>query len=321
MTILVRIWGCRGSLPVAMNTTKLRSRLVKALQAAQGKTLTSKDEIIRFMDAELDFSVTHTFGGNTSCVEIESGGSDYVACDLGSGAREFGNRALASQGSGKSNTFHFFMSHLHWDHIMGFPFFVPAYLPGNKVRIYGCHPNLAEGFNRQQHEHHFPVKLSQMAADIQFIQLEAGVVTEIAGLKVTPKLQQHSGDSYGYRFEKDGKIIVYSTDSEHKLENTEHTRGFVAFFQNADLVLFDAMYSLADTASVKEDWGHSSNVVGVELCQMAGVKHLCLFHHEPINEDNQLETLWRDSQRLEEITRTGRPLRISSVFDGMEILV
>ena len=321
MTMLVRIWGCRGSLPVAMNTAKLRSRLVKALLAAQGKALTSEEQISRFMDEELDFAVTHTFGGNTPCVEIESGGSDYVACDLGSGAREFGNRVLANQGSGKAKTFHFFMSHLHWDHIMGFPFFGPAYLPGNQVRIYGCHPNLAEAFNRQQHEHHFPVKLSQMAADIQFIQLETGVATEIAGLKVTPKLQQHSGDSYGYRFEKAGKIFVYSTDSEHKLEQSEHTKAFVTFFRNADLVLFDAMYSLADAASVKEDWGHSSNFVGVELCQMAGVKHLCLFHHEPIHEDDQLEALWRDSQRLEEITRGDRPLRISSASDGMEILV
>lgn len=321
MTMLVRIWGCRGSLPVATNTSKLRARLIAALQAARGKTLGSKEEIIRFMDAELEFSVTHSFGGNTACVEIESGGSDYVACDLGSGAREFGNRALAAANPGKSDTFHFLVSHLHWDHIMGFPFFAPAYVAGNRIRIYGCHPNLAEGFVRQQQAPHFPVQLSQMAADIQFVQLEAGVSAEIAGFSVTPKLQQHSGDSYGYRFEQSGKSIVYSTDSEHKLEQTEHTQAFVEFFRDADLVLFDAMYSLTDTISVKEDWGHSSNIVGVELCQMAGAKHLCLFHHEPIYEDEQLETLWRDSQRLEEITRSGQPLRISSAFDGMEILV
>lgn len=321
MTMLVRIWGCRGSLPVATSTKKLRARLIAALQAAQGRNLASREEIIRFMDTELGFAVTHSFGGNTSCVEIESDGSDYVACDLGSGAREFGNRILAAGGANKPSTFHFFQSHLHWDHIMGFPFFAPAYVAGNRIYIYGCHPNMEEGFQRQQHPHHFPVQLSQMAADIRFVRLEPGVATEIAGFRVTPKLQQHSGDSYGYRFEKDGKAIVYSTDSEHKLEQAGHTQAFVDFFRDADLVLFDAMYSLADTVSVKEDWGHSSNIVGVELCQMAGAKHLCLFHHEPIYEDDQLETLWRDSQRLEEITRSGPPLHISSAFDGMEILV
>ena len=321
MPILVRIWGCRGSLPVATNTQKLRAKLIKTLQAAQGRKLTTLDEIACFLDAELDFASTHTFGGNTSCVEIECEGSDYVACDLGSGAREFGNHALARQQSGKPDTFHFFISHLHWDHIMGFPFFAPAYIPGNRIFIYGCHPHLGEGFNRQQQAPHFPVQLSQMAADIQFIQLEAGIAAEIAGFRVIPKLQQHAGDSYGYRFEKDGKAIVYSTDSEHKLSQVEHTRTFVEFFKDADLVLFDAMYSLADTVSVKEDWGHSSNIVGVELCQMAGARHLCLFHHEPIYGDDQLEKLWRDTQRLEEITRNGQPLRISSAFDGMEILV
>ena len=321
MVMLVRIWGCRGSLPVAMNTRKLRAKLIKTLQAVQGKKLTTLDEISCFLDAELDFASTHTFGGNTSCVEIECEGNDYVACDLGSGAREFGTHALARQQPGKPDTFHFFISHLHWDHIMGFPFFAPAYIPGNRIFIYGCHPNLGEGFSRQQQMPHFPVQLSQMAANIQFIQLDDNATAEIAGFRVTPKPQQHAGDSYGYRFEKNGKVMVYSTDSEHKLSQVEHTRTFVEFFKDADLVLFDAMYSLADTISIKEDWGHSSNIVGVELCQMAGARHLCLFHHEPIYEDDQLEKLWRDTQRLEEITRSGQPLRISSAFDGMEILV
>ena len=320
--MLIRIWGCRGSLPVAMNTTKLRAKLIKVLLAAHGKTLSNEGEIIRFLDEYPGFAATHTFGGNTPCVEIENNERDYIACDLGSGARELGNKVLATQCTDKIKTFHFFMSHLHWDHIMGFPFFAPAYIAGNQIRIYGCHPNMAETFDQQQRAPHFPVQLAQMAADIQFFQLEAGVATEIAGLRVTPKLQQHSGDSYGYRFENAGKIFIYSTDSEHKPEDAEHTEAFVAFFRNADLVLFDAMYSLADTVSVKEDWGHSSNIIGVELCQMAGVKHLCLFHHEPIYEDEQLETLWHDSQRLEEITRgNNQPLRISSAFDGMEILI
>ena len=319
--MLIRIWGCRGSLPVAMNTEALQSKLARALLAARGKPLGNEREIRRFVEKELDFSVSHTFGGNTSCVEIESGGSDYVACDLGSGAREFGNRVLAAHGPAKPNTFHFFMSHMHWDHIMGFPFFAPAYLAGNKVRIYGCHAALEEAFNRQQHPISFPVQLSQMAADIQFIMLKPDAVNEIAGFRVTPMRQHHSGDSYGYRFEKDGKIFVYSTDSEHKQEHSKEIENFVRFFRDADLVLFDAMYSLVDAVSVKEDWGHSSNIIGVELCQMAEVKHLCLFHHEPINDDDKLATLWRESQRLEEITRRDRQLCVSSAYDGMEILL
>jgi len=85
------------------------------------------------------------------------------------------------------------------------------------------------------------------------------------------------------------------------------------------LVIFDAMYSLAEAVSVKEDWGHSSNVVGVELCQLANVKHLVLFHHEPANNDERIAQIWRETLRYEEISRTGETLRISVAYDGLEI--
>ena len=118
-------------------------------------------------------------------------------------------------------------------------------------------------------------------------------------------LQRHAGDSYGYRFEADGRSVIYTTDSEHKLDDPMETDTYAAFFRNADLVIFDAMYSLADAVSVRADWGHSSNVVGVELCQMAGARHLCLFHHEPAYSDQAIDAVLADTRRLEEITRTG----------------
>src|SRR4029450_273443 len=116
------------------------------------------------------------------------------------------------------------------------------------------------------------------------------------------------GLSYGCRFEKQGRIVVYSTDSEHKQADPQETKAFVEFFRDADLVVFDAQYSLADAVSVKEDWGHSSNVVGVELCQLARARRLCLYHHEPIFDDERLATLLAETRRLEEIT--GRDHRL-----------
>ena len=123
----------------------------------------------------------------------------------------------------------------------------------------------------------------------------------------------------GYRFEAGGKAIVYSTDSEHPLAEAAHTDRFVQFFRRADLVIFDAMYSLAEATTVKADWGHSSNVVGVELCQLADVRHLCLFHHEPVLEDEQIAAVLRETRRLEEITRGEHRVEISAAYDGMEI--
>ena len=136
---------------------------------------------------------------------------------------------------------------------------------------------------------------------------------------VTAKLQRHGGDSYGYRFEAGGRSVAYSTDSEPRLHNAPEREAFVELFRDADLVVFDAMYSLADAITVKQDWGHSSNVVAVELCQLAGVRHLCLFHHEPALDDAAISKVLADTRRLEEITRSGAPLRVSAAYDGLVI--
>ncbi|HEY2187035.1 MAG TPA: MBL fold metallo-hydrolase, partial [Caldimonas sp.] len=191
--------------------------------------------------------------------------------------------------------------------------------PGNRVVFYGSHANLEAALRRQQDQPSFPVDFKIFGAKLEFVHLEPGRVYDVAGLQVTSMLQRHGGDSYGYRFEGPGVVVVYSTDSEHPLAQPEHTERFVNFFRAADLVVFDAMYSLADAVSVKADWGHSSNIVGVELCQMAGVRHLCLFHHEPVFDDAAIDAVLAETRRLEEITRGDRPLHVSAAFDGMEI--
>jgi phosphoribosyl 1,2-cyclic phosphodiesterase len=317
--MLVRFWGTRGSIPVGLTSATVKKKLVAAFQKAIGKPLDTTARIDAFLEQE--FPEPATYGGNSSCVQIDIGGSDYVLCDVGSGARPFASHVLTTHGPRKANTFHIFMSHLHWDHIMGFPFFVPIYIPGNTVRIYGCHDVLEEAFRRQHSAPGFPVEFSQIPAHIEFVRLDTGVTYEIAGLQVRAMRQRHGGDSYGYRFEHQGKVAVYSTDSEHKLEDRTLTDEFVAFFREADLVIFDAMYSLADAITVKEDWGHSSNIVGVELCQMARVKHLCLFHHDPFSDDEQLATVLRDTRRFEEITRGETRLEVSAAYDGMDIVL
>ena len=314
----VRFWGTRGSMPVALTWRDLRDRLAQVLVAANGHNLDGIEKAAVFVEQELDFSLSHTFGGHSSCVEFETGSDQYFVCDMGSGARPFGAHVLARQ-SGRPATVNIFMSHMHWDHVMGFPFFGPAYVPGTKLRIYGCHSELEHALRRQQEPPSFPVPFSQLAASIEFVHLAPDATHEVAGLRVTPARQFHSGDSYGFRFECDGKHLVYTTDSEHQLQDLEDTKRIIAFFRGADLVVFDAMYSLADAISVKADWGHSSNVIGVELCQLAGAKKLALYHHEPANDDRAVERILDETRRLEELTRDGEPLEIVAAYDGLEI--
>jgi phosphoribosyl 1,2-cyclic phosphodiesterase len=316
--VRVRFWGTRGSIPVALTSADIRDKVALALLRADGRRFASVGEAHQFAEEHLDFALSHTFGGHSACVEIETGRDEYFVCDMGSGARPFGAHVLARQ-SGRPATVNVFMSHVHWDHIMGFPFFGPAYVPGTRIRIHGCHDVLEHAFRLQQAPPCFPVEFAQLAADIEFVKLAAGRMHEISGVQVTPAPQMHSGDSFGYRFESQGKSVVYTTDSEHKLENRTQTERFVRFFHGADLVVFDAMYSLADAISVKADWGHSSNIIGVELCQMAQVKHLALFHHEPAYDDAAIEGVLKETRRFEELTRGARTLQVSAAYDGLEI--
>jgi len=314
----VRFWGTRGSIPVALTTADVRDKLAQALVQASGRTFASFEEAHAFASSELDFSLTHTFGGHTPCVELEVPGDEYFVCDMGSGARPFGVHVLARQAR-RPATINIFMSHVHWDHIMGFPFLGPAYVPGTTIRIHGCHDVLEQAFRLQQSPPCFPVTFEQLGAKIEFVKLQPDKTHHVTGLSVTPHLQLHGGDSYGFRFEHEGKIVVYSTDSEHKLENRTEAEAFATFFRGADVVIFDAMYALAEAISVKADWGHSSNIVGVELCQMARAKHLVLFHHEPANNDATLEGLLKEARRFEELTRGDHALKVSAAYDGMEI--
>lgn len=314
----VRFWGTRGSLPVALTASAVRKKVITALRGASGRTFASDGELEAYVDA-LGLVVSGTYGGHSPCVEIETGGSEYVVCDLGTGARPFGQKVMARHGPASGQTYHVFMSHVHWDHIMGFPLFTPAYVPGNRIRIYGGHALLEEAFRRQHAAPSFPVEFPALGADIEFVHLEPGPAYDVAGIQVSLMLQRHSGDSYCYRFSSDGKTVIYSTDSEHTLTDPAETGRFVDFFRNADVVIFDAMYSLADAISVKADWGHSSNIVGVELCQMAKARHLCLFHHEPVHSDEAIARVLAETRRFEEISRTGDPLLVTAAYDGMEI--
>ena len=319
--MLIRFWGTRGSLPVAPHGEGIRWRIREALRKASGIKFDTDDAIEQFIDEELEYPVGHGYGGNTSCVEIESGQQEYVICDMGSGLREFGQKVMARHGPGNPQTYNFILSHVHWDHIMGFPFFPPAYIPGNKLRIHGCHTVIEQALRRQQSDPCFPVDFGMLGSDIEFITLEPGKTYDIAGLSVKGFLQPHHGDSYGYRFEQHGKTVVYTTDAEHKLDAPDRIDAFVEFLRDADLVIFDTMYSLADMITIRQDWGHSSNIIGVDLCHRAHVKHLCMFHHEPAYDDQTIHKVLQETIRYEEIVRGAQALSISSAYDGREIEV
>ena len=321
----VRFWGTRGSLPVAQKGAAVRSKIVRALLAADGRRFADADEAASFVDGELDFATGQTYGGATACVEIElpadeGGDGAFLVCDLGSGVREFGLDAMKRCAAGHPRVYHVFLSHLHWDHIMGFPFFVPAFDAAARIVIHSGHADAEQALRRQQEEISFPVPFDWLRADISFRTLAPGETYRIGGLDVALMEQHHSHSSYGYRFTApDGKSVVFSTDSEHKIDRMEGEADVAGFFAEADLVVCDTMYSLADSVSMKEDWGHSSNIVAIDLCHEARARRLALFHHEPTCDDEAIQRLHRESIRYEELSRTDSALEVLCAYDGLAL--
>lgn len=319
--MIVHFWGTRGSLPAAIDTRMIRTKLFRAIKASRLQRLETDEAIEAFIREQLPFSVSGTYGSCTPCIELKSQ-ADYVLCDAGAGLRNFGCAFMNSR-QGRQDAppavFHIFMSHPHWDHIQGFPFFTPAYLPGHHIHIYGCHGTLQQAFTEQQKAPFFPIPLAAVRAEIEFHTLEPGQTYEIAGYAVGSIKQNHPGDAYGYSFEKDGRKIVYSTDAEHKKEAEADEYAFVDFFRKADLLIFDAQYTLLDALDMKQNWGHSSNLAAVELAVRAGVRRLCLFHSEHTYDDERLEQFLAETHDYLKIYAADHPLKIDLAADGLEI--
>lgn len=321
----VFFWGTRGSLPNSITEKHIKKKVKNALIKAIPFNLKNEKEVDKFIHEELTFPECGTYGSNTSCVEIvdakilKQKRPEFIICDAGSGLHDFGNHIMSA--GIKNAVFHIFVSHLHWDHIQGFPFFVPAFIAENKVRIYGCHANLEEAFKAQQSSTHFPLPLAAMPGKISFHILKEGQEIKVAGFKINTIKQNHPGDSYGYSFQKYGKKIVYSTDSEHDEMAEKQNYPFLDFYRNADVLIFDAQYILFQNLDLKKSWGHSSSLIGVELSIKSNVKKLVLFHNEHTYNDEILEKMLQDTKRYAKLVDPATELQVNLAYDnlGMEI--
>jgi phosphoribosyl 1,2-cyclic phosphodiesterase len=269
-------------------------------------------------------------------VQVSTGGPEYVLIDAGTGIRDFAqsyrlrHMDAAHTRFLPGTTFHIFFSHLHWDHVQGLPFFYPIYAPGHNIIIYGAHDNMEEAVRQQFRAPFFPVPYEVLGAKISYKKLTPGESYEIAGLRLSLAEQNHPGKSFGYRFERDGRIFVYSSDCEHKQAAVAAADyPLLDLFADADLLVFDAMYSLDEATYGKADWGHSSNVMGVELAARARVKRLALFHHDPHHTDAELTEMLFDTRMCAELQHRqknrapqalGRfPSEVLLAYDGLEV--
>jgi phosphoribosyl 1,2-cyclic phosphodiesterase len=233
---------------------------------------------------------TVEIGGNTSCVEVRAGKSILIF-DGGTGLRQLGKTLVKEM----PFTAHLFFSHVHWDHIQGFPFFDPAFVAGNSIHLYGGNNvsrTLEETLAGQMDHPSFPVHLSQMGATMTFHNLYEGQVLEIAEggerVKVSTGAGNHPNGVWAYRTEHGGKSVVYATDTEHYAVVDPKLSKLAT---GADVLIYDAQYTPEEYAGTtgsggpKTGWGHSTFVEAAKLAKVAGVKQLVLFHHDPMQND------------------------------------
>ncbi len=314
----VKFWGVRGSLPTPPTSHHIREKFLKIIDNLPAAVLANPAEIKKHV-LGLSNLEAGLIGGNTSCIEIRAD-NKILIFDMGSGLKSLGNYLVKNEQSKKGLDLSIFLTHTHWDHILGFPFFAPAFFPNNKITFYSPHPNLKDRLEVQQDFRFFPVSLDHMPSKKEFIQIGHNTSVEIGKIKITNCPLYHPGGSFGYRIECDGKTVVYATDSEYKNLDRESTKQYIDFFRNADLLIFDAQYTFEE-AIHKEDWGHSSALVGIEFAIEAGVKQLALFHHEPERDDFEINNILKKSLDFKKINYPEDDLEIFLAMEGLEIVL
>ena len=228
------------------------------------------------------------FGGNTTCVMLTSARKNIAILDAGSGIRNLG-KDLIAKGHEQYENIYIGFSHFHWDHIHGFPFFLPAYDPRRHFTISAIGKgrsakNLRSIFATPMLPDYFPVALDRMGAKFSFHQSEADQFIA-NGIKVTVAEYNHPGGTFGCRVEDvDGKVLVYCTDVEH---GDRIDQRVVQLAKDADLLIHDAQYTPKEL-EVKKGWGHSSWEQAIEVAERAGAKQLALTHHDPDHDDEFL---------------------------------
>lgn len=307
-----KFWGVRGSLPTPITPEQVRSKIAAVVQRIGPADLQDQESREAFL-ARLPAYLFGTVGGNTTCVEVRGSDGALIVLDAGSGIRELGVSLMRRKDPVRE--IHVFFTHFHWDHIMGLPFFDPAYIKDFTVHFYGPEPHMEETLRDQMRPPYFPVGMDVMQADLRFHRLE-GEAVRIGNMEVRWQKMNHPGGCHAYKVCENGRTMIFATDSEV----TELQQALEAkdFFQAADLLILDSQYTLEESFS-KFDWGHTAYTMSVNLAVEWQIRRLVLFHHEPRYDDRKLFSILRKAQWHRDQLEAGFVTEILTAREGMEI--
>ncbi|HEX7119834.1 MAG TPA: MBL fold metallo-hydrolase [Longimicrobiales bacterium] len=262
---------------------------------------------------------TARFGGNTACLEVRTRDDRCLIFDAGTGIRVLGRRLANTRQPVRAELF---LSHFHWDHIQGMPFFAPLYDARTRLRVHGARQNGVDVESllvAQMTPTHFPVPYEALAATIEFSHLDAQP-WERKGVRISALRVRHPGNTYGFRIDAEGVSLAYIPDNElvgadYPVADDWYDR-FVEFLGDVDLVFHDAMFTESEYPS-RIGWGHSTFRQSIELAEAAGVRRLYFFHHAPERTDDELLRILAEMR--DDIARRNSPLQLGMAAEGEEL--
>lgn len=278
MGFKAKFWGVRGSLPSSPLPATWSTHIEELLFSFFRSGYRDATDIKKFIQS-LPVTDIGGYGCNTTCVELRSS-QQQVIIDGGSGIRSLSEVMMRGPaGKGKAEI-HIFMTHFHWDHVIGLPFFAPHFVKGNKIHYYAVQPDLEKVVRLQFHKPCFPVPYEALGAAITFHQLEPRKPMKLGDITVTPYQLDHPDPCWGYRFECENYVYSHCVDTEATRTNREALGPDLPLYQGVDLMYFDAQYTLPELAE-KANWGHSAAQLGLEIAIREGVKNIIFGHHDP----------------------------------------
>lgn len=312
----ITLYGTRGSLAAPMRNQDYQEKMYEILKLYSEKNIQGPEEIPAFFESLPEY-LKYTAGGDTTCINVVSDlGKEYML-DCGTGGRNLGNDLLKRGFLGKG-VLEVFVTHTHWDHIQGFPFFKPIYIPGNVLNFHSPFEDLEDRLIRQQIQEFFPIGFHATASKKNFHTMQRGEEVSFEdGMKISYHPLKHPGGSFAYKFVENGKTFIFATDAEFTGTDMETIIGMSEFFGNADILVLDTQYTL-DESFKKFDWGHTCYTMAVNSATIWNIKKLVLTHHEPDYSDQKVFGILEESKE-HKFHLGGPPLEIVLAREGMQI--